>query len=172
MSTTLTSMSGALSAIIAIVGPPTYPAPMQQIFIRVSRPCWSRARQIQAGKGRALRGRLAASRGVWGRGRAGAEPLRRGGLVGGLLLLGLLHRPSDERRRYRRADLAELEDLEDVAALERLVLKERLGDLVERRAALADDLLGPLVLLRDDALDLDVDPPGGLLRDALRPRDV
>jgi hypothetical protein len=32
MSTTATSMDGHLSAMTAIVGPPTYPAPMQQIF--------------------------------------------------------------------------------------------------------------------------------------------
>jgi len=35
ISTTVTWMSGALSAITAIVGPPTKPAPMQQIFMRV-----------------------------------------------------------------------------------------------------------------------------------------
>jgi hypothetical protein len=32
MSTTTTSIDGHLSAMTAIVGPPTYPAPMQQIF--------------------------------------------------------------------------------------------------------------------------------------------
>src|SRR5687767_4608012 len=35
ISTTRTSIPGAFSAIIAIVGPPTYPAPIQQIFIQV-----------------------------------------------------------------------------------------------------------------------------------------
>jgi hypothetical protein len=33
MSTTFTVMSGHFRAIMAIVGPPTYPAPMQQMFI-------------------------------------------------------------------------------------------------------------------------------------------
>src|SRR4051812_30081780 len=33
ISTTCTSIFGAFSAIIAMVGPPTYPAPIQQIFI-------------------------------------------------------------------------------------------------------------------------------------------
>jgi hypothetical protein len=33
ISTTVTSQSGHFAAIMAIVGPPTYPAPMQRIFV-------------------------------------------------------------------------------------------------------------------------------------------
>jgi hypothetical protein len=48
MSTTVTWMSGALSAITAIVGPPTKPAPMQQIFMRVCYECAHRRRESKA----------------------------------------------------------------------------------------------------------------------------
>src|ERR1019366_9627699 len=167
MSTTRTSMSGAFSAIMAIVGPPTYPAPMQQIFIGIRRRCWGIPAQIQAVKEAALRPREG-SGGRRRRGRAaGPQALAGGRLVGNLLVLGLVGRLADEGRGDRRADLAELQDLQDMPPLERLMLEERLRDLVERRPALADDRLRALVLLRNDAVDLDVDPVRRLLGHAL-----
>jgi hypothetical protein len=93
----------------------------------------------EAGRARARR--------AWARGPAGAKPLCRGRLVGSLLLLGLVGRLAKEGGRDRRAHLAKLKDLEDVPALDRLVLEERLGDLVQGGAALGDDRLRALVLL-------------------------
>ncbi len=131
------------------------------------------ARQIQAVKGRTPRATRAGYAGFG----AGAAPPAPGprtaaGLSAAFFSSGLSAGLADERGRDRRADLAKLEDLQDVPALDRLVLEEGLGDLVQGGAALADDLLRPVVLLGDDPLDLDVDPAGGLLRDVLRAGDV
>ena len=56
--------------------------------------------------------------------------------------------------------------------VDRLVLEERGGDLVQGRAVIVQDLTRPVVLPVDDAVDLLVDAPGGLLGEALIARDL
>ena len=55
------------------------------------------------------------------------------------------------RRRDRALDLAAAQQRVDVVAVERLVLEQRLGDLLELLAVLGQDRHGALVLLHHDA---------------------
>src|SRR5262249_9805011 len=82
-------------------------------------------------------------------------------------VLALLGRGGD-----RALELAAAAERVDVGAVERLVLEERLGDLLELLAVLGQDLHRAGVLLGHDAPDVGVDPLGGVLAVALAGGEV
>src|SRR6185369_15414710 len=75
-----------------------------------------------------------------------------------LLLIGLRDAWQD-----RRTNFAELENFQHVLAVDRLVFEQRLGDFVQGRTMLSDDLRRAAVLLLDDAMDLRIDFARGVL---------
>ena len=70
---------------------------------------------------------------------------------------------ASERRRVAGLGEALLDQLGDLAAVDRLVLEQRLGDQLEAAAVLGDQLGGPLLLLGEDAGDLLVEQLGGVV---------
>ena len=65
-----------------------------------------------------------------------------------------------------------LDNLDDMASLDGLVLQHRLGDLVQGAAMFGDHLLRTSVLCAENQGDLLIDAPGGVLADVLGAGDV